>query len=116
MAKQSRKATLENSARVFAALGDETRLGLVYRLCEEGPLSITQLTLGINATRQAVTKHLIKMENAGLVQGSWHGRKRIWELDKKRLPIAQLYLSRISKHWDNALNRLRDLVEHSLTH
>jgi DNA-binding transcriptional ArsR family regulator len=102
---------LKGSAPLFAALGDETRLRLVFRLCDQGPMSITKLGSGSRVTRQAITKHLLVMERAGLVHGSRRGRERIWELEKKRLEIARGYLDLISEHWDAALDRLRRLVE-----
>ena len=72
---------LSRAAPVFAALGDETRLGLVARLSSEGPLSITRLTAGSAVTRQAITKHLYVLAMAGLVSDVRHGRERNWELE-----------------------------------
>jgi DNA-binding transcriptional ArsR family regulator len=105
------RSGLKGPAPIFAALGDETRLRLVARLCDRGPTSITKLVAGSGVTRQAVAKHLRVMERAGLVRGSRHGRKSVWELEERRLEIARGYLVRISKRWDDALERLRRLVE-----
>jgi DNA-binding transcriptional ArsR family regulator len=102
---------LANAAPVFAALGDETRLALVSRLCEKGPLSITNLAAGSTMTRQAITKHLRVMEKAGLVQGHRLGRESIWELENEPLQVARGYLEKVSRRWDDALERLRKLVE-----
>jgi DNA-binding transcriptional ArsR family regulator len=99
------------SASIFAALGDETRLRLVARLCDEGPLSITRLTAGSKVTRQAITKHLRVMEGAGLVRSKRHGRESVWQLEQRRLADARHYLDLISKQWDEALGRLRKFVE-----
>ena len=99
------------SALVFAALGDEIRLRLVARLCEDGPQSITRLTAGSSVTRQAITKHLRVLEGARLVHGTRHGRERIWQLELQRLEDARRYLDQISQQWDRALGRLRELVE-----
>jgi DNA-binding transcriptional ArsR family regulator len=99
------------SAALFAALGDQKRLWLVYRLCGEGPVSITRLASGARITRQAVTKHLRVMEHAGLVQSSRRGRERVWQLDLRKLEEARRYLNQISAQWDQALERLRALVE-----
>ena len=104
-------ARLEGFAPVFAALGDETRLRLVSRLCNRGPLSITHLASGSRKSRQAITKHLVVMERAGLVRGRRRGRERIWELERSRLQDARRHLERISKEWDGALQRLRTFVE-----
>jgi DNA-binding transcriptional ArsR family regulator len=99
------------AAPVFAALGDETRLRLVGRLCSEGPLSIARLSEGEDVTRQAITKHLQALAEAGLVKDARHGRERIYELETKRLEVARRALERISAQWDVALERLRDFVE-----
>ncbi len=98
-------------ARLFAALGDETRLRLVVRLCEDGPASITQLTTGTKITRQAITKHLRVMEGSGLARSTRHGRESVWQLDQRRLEEARRYLDAVSKRWDDALLRLRQYVE-----
>ena len=104
-------ADTRNSAPLFAALGDETRLRLLARLSDDGPMSIAQLTAGSNLTRQAITKHLRVMDNAGLAHGSRHGRESVWQLDQRRVQRARRYLDQISKRWDAALDRLRVLVE-----
>jgi DNA-binding transcriptional ArsR family regulator len=96
---------------VFAALGDETRLGLVVRLCEEGPQSIAKLTEGADVTRQAVTKHLRVLADAGVVQGSRDGRESVWRIEPDRLEAASRSLDVVSARWDAALGRLRLLVE-----
>ena len=103
----SRRSTVP----LFAALGDETRLALVDRLCAGGPLSITRLTAGTGITRQAVTKHLTVLADAGLAHDSRRGRERIWELDTARLDEARRYLDQIGRQWDEALERLRIFVE-----
>jgi DNA-binding transcriptional ArsR family regulator len=96
---------------VFAALGDATRLRLVARLCNGGPASIARLTDDVEVTRQAVTKHLQALEDAGLVRSDRSGRERIWELQTARLAQARRYLDEISAQWDDTLERLRAFVE-----
>jgi len=99
------------AAPVFFALGDQTRLELLDRLCAGGPLSITQLTEGSEVTRQAITKHLTVLAGAGLVRGAWRGRERIWQLETAELDVARRFLDRISERWDQALGRLKHFVE-----
>jgi DNA-binding transcriptional ArsR family regulator len=102
---------LNDAAPVFAALGDTTRAGLVARLCIEGPLSITRLSEGTGVTRQAVTKQLRTLGEAGLVRDARHGRERIFQLEPKRLEKARRALDEISADWDAAINRLKVFVE-----
>ena len=99
------------AATLFAALGDETRLRLMARLCDEGPASITRLAAGENITRQAITKHLRVMEGSGLVRSKRQGRESVWELEQRRIEEARHFLAAISMRWDEALLRLRAFVE-----
>jgi DNA-binding transcriptional ArsR family regulator len=101
----------EESAPIFAALGDPTRLKLVDRLGESGPQSIAALTRGSPLTRQAITKHLRVLAGAGLVRGTRLGRESRWELEPEPLEVARRYLELASKRWDSALARLKRFVE-----
>lgn len=102
---------LAGAAPLFVALGDPTRLRIVARLCEEGPLSITRLTQGANISRQAITKHLHVLSDAGLMRNERSGRESVWRLEPRKLSEAQQYLDQISAQWDRALGRLAALVE-----
>jgi len=101
----------EQSAPVFAALGDPTRLRIVARLCADGPQSIVRLTHGTRVTRQAITKHLHALAEAGVVRSRRDGRERIWEVQSSRLVDASHYLEQISSQWDQVIERLRKFVE-----
>ena len=105
------KAPLRSTAPIFAALGDETRLRLVAVLCVGGAMSIAQLTAGTAITRQAVTKHLHVLADAGLVRDVKVGRERRWEFEPDRLEEARQALEQIAAQWDVALERLRLAVE-----
>ena len=111
MARSSAARALKASAPVFAALGDETRLYLVARLCDDGPLSIARLADGAGVTRQAVTKHLRVLAGAGLVDSRHEGRETVWSLELKRISDARRMLETISREWDDTLDRLRAFVE-----
>lgn len=102
---------LAEAAPVFAALGDPTRLRLVVKLCEAGPQSIVRLTRGANVSRQAITKHLHALSEAGLVRNERSGRENLWRIQTLRLADAQLYLGQISARWDEALGRLKAFAE-----
>jgi DNA-binding transcriptional ArsR family regulator len=105
------KRELGRTALIFAALGDRNRLRLLARLSSEGPMSISRLTQGGSVTRQAVTKHLHVLANAGLAGNSKAGRESVWQLEPERLVAARRCLDSISAQWDAALNRLKTFVE-----
>jgi DNA-binding transcriptional ArsR family regulator len=92
-------------------LGDETRLGLVARLARGDTFSIVQLTAQTSVTRQAVTRHLEVLEEAGLVRGTRRGREHLWQLERARLALARRSLERISGWWDEKLAALKKSVE-----
>jgi DNA-binding transcriptional ArsR family regulator len=96
---------------VFAALGHETRLRLVAVLCAGGAMSIAQLTHGTDLTRQAVTKHLQVLADAGLVHDVKLGRERLWQFEPARLDEARRSLDEVARQWDVALNKLKAAVE-----
>jgi DNA-binding transcriptional ArsR family regulator len=103
--------SIGRNAPLFAALGDETRLALLLKLGDGTLLSITRLTEGSRVTRQAVTKHLRVLEEAGLVRGVRRGREKLFQIDPKPLDQARDTLDAISRQWDQALARLKSFVE-----
>ncbi|MBX9601560.1 MAG: metalloregulator ArsR/SmtB family transcription factor [Bryobacteraceae bacterium] len=110
MSRATRKGS-KSAAPVFAALGDEARLELVRRLCNDGPQSITALTREAGRTRQAVTKHLRIMERSGVARCTRRGRESIWRIRPHSIEQARQHLERISRQWDAALDRLQLMVE-----
>jgi len=98
-------------APVFAALGDETRLLLVARLCGGQPHSISQLTRGSRLTRQAITKHLRVLETVGIVHSVRAGRESRFVFDPQPIEGIKEYLDFVSEQWDQALSRLKSFVE-----
>lgn len=99
------------AAPVFAALGDPTRLALFTRLADGQRRSIAKLSADTAMTRQAITKHLRVLENAGLVASIRLGRETQFAF--KPEPIAEVrgYLDEVSRQWDDALGRLKVFVE-----
>lgn len=104
-------SAVRSAAPIFAALGDETRLRLVAILCAGGALSITQLTSGTDITRQAITKHLRVLADAGMVHDVKVGRERLWEFEPGPLVEARRSLEAIGQQWDYALNKLKTALE-----
>ena len=107
-------AVRRRKAEAFAALGDETRLALVAKLCRGDAMSISELTesaAGARMTRQAVTKHLRVLERAGLVRCAQQGRERRFAFRPEPVMEMREYLAFVSAKWDHALQRLKAFVE-----
>jgi DNA-binding transcriptional ArsR family regulator len=100
-----------SKAAVFAALGDETRLLLLTKLCSGQRYSIAGLTEGTRLTRQAVTKHLRVLERVRIVHGTREGRESLFTFNPQPVIEMKEYLETVSKQWDLALARLKIFVE-----
>ena len=98
-------------APIFAALGDRTRLSLLKRLSDGGTRSIAALSADTHLTRQAVTKHLAVLEQAGLVRSTRVGRESRFAYRPEPIHEAKSYLDMVSEQWSEALSRLKTFVE-----
>ncbi|HYD00248.1 MAG TPA: metalloregulator ArsR/SmtB family transcription factor [Phycisphaerales bacterium] len=105
------QAALRRNVKVFAALGDQTRVALLARLSTGEELSIARLAEGQPVSRQSVTKHLRVLARAGLVRTFRNGRERRFALRPEPLDRARESLERISRQWDVALHRLKSMLE-----
>lgn len=102
---QSGSAARKARAHVFAALGEETRLSLVAKLCRGKRQSITHLAEGSKLTRQAITKHLRVLEDVGVVRSLRQGRESLFEFEPQPIEDIKKYLDHVSEQWDLALIR-----------
>lgn len=96
---------------IFAALGDPTRLSIVAALSDGQERSIAALSLNAEITRQAFSKHLQVLEDAGIVASTRSGRENRYSLQPGEIEAAQSYLEQVSAHWANALTPLKRHVE-----
>ena len=96
------REVIRGVAEIFAALGDPTRLTVMVRLAAGGTFSIAELAEGSGLSRQAVTRHLKVLEEAGLVLGGAHGREKLYELDIDPLHEARGCLDMVCADWDRA--------------
>ncbi|MBI5312014.1 ArsR/SmtB family transcription factor [Methylocystis hirsuta] len=109
--RRRNSAAPQSHASLFAALGDETRLTVLAKLCKGEPQSISRLTEGSKLSRQAVTKHLRVLEDAGIVRCVRVGRESIFEFKPEPIDDARQFLNRVSAQWDETLARLKSFVE-----
>lgn len=85
---------------VFDAVADPTRRRLLKHLRQAGPLTLTQLAEPLPMSRQAVTKHLHVLEEAGLVRVTRQGRARLHDLDDTPLRELSHWLETYAQDWD----------------
>jgi DNA-binding transcriptional ArsR family regulator len=97
---------------VFSALSDPTRREVMRRLSEDGPTTLVELAADLPVTRQAISKHLVVLEEAGLVRVSGDTRRRTYRLTPRPLTDAMGWMIDVGAEWDERLDSLRRHVEH----
>jgi DNA-binding transcriptional ArsR family regulator len=93
---------------VFSALSDPSRRRLLETLAGCESASLTELAAQLPVTRQAVSKHLVTLGEAGLVESARAGRETRYRLTPKPLEEALAWMEKVGDQWDERLARLRD--------
>ena len=92
---------------VFKALADESRRALLDQLHKNNGQTLGELCAHLDMTRQAVTKHLLLLEDAKLVVVVWRGREKLHYLNP--VPLQEIYERWIGKYERHRLQALSDL-------
>ena len=96
---------------VFSALADPHRRFVVETLASRGPATPTELAADLPVTRQAVTKHLTALREAGLVEATRSGRETHYALTPEPLAAATGWIDAVGAVWDERLGALRRLLQ-----
>ena len=95
---------------VFSALSDANRRHLVETLARRESATLRELAAELPVSRQAVSKHLAALCEAGLVESSRAGRNTRYRLTPAALGEALAWVERVGSEWDERLQALRDHV------
>jgi len=98
---------------VFSALSDPSRRRLLESLAARESASLTELASQLPVTRQAVSKHLAALAEAGLVESARTGRETHYSLTPQPLDDAMVWMERIGEQWDERLAHLREHLSSS---
>jgi DNA-binding transcriptional ArsR family regulator len=100
--------------KVFKALADETRRQLLDRLYADNGQTLGQLCEHLAMTRQAVTKHLVLLEEANLVATVRRGREKLHYLNPVPIhEVAERWIGKFERHRLQALSDLKQKLESS---
>jgi DNA-binding transcriptional ArsR family regulator len=92
---------------VFKALADSSRRKLLDELFKNNGQTLSELCEHLDMTRQAVTKHLVILEQAKLIAIIWRGREKLHYLNP--MPLHEIYERWIGKYEGHRLQALSDL-------
>ena len=98
---------------LFRMLADPTRRQILDLLAERGPLNVTELVEEFpDLVASGISKHLMGLRAAGLVQAQREGRQQIYALEAEAMHGALApWLRKYDRFWQQALERLRDAAE-----
>lgn len=89
----------------FRALADPTRRAILHRLADS-PLSVAEVVQHFEISRPAIKKHLVILEDGGLITVATSGRERINSLAPDGLAVAANWLAGFDRFWTSRLDAL----------
>ena len=101
----------QDADRLWAALGDPTRLRLLDLLLQRGEATASALATEFPITRQGIAKHLLVLQRADLVQAQRIGRETRFTVRDERLAQAQQQMARVASRWGERLARIKQIAE-----
>jgi DNA-binding transcriptional ArsR family regulator len=103
--------TTEPDDGLWAAVADPSRRRVLDLLVQQGEASASALAGQVPFTRQAVSKHLVVLEEAGLVAHRKQGREVLYRVDVDRLDQASRAMAEVARQWDRRLDTIKRLAE-----
>jgi DNA-binding transcriptional ArsR family regulator len=106
---------VEHSSRpldlVFSAVADPMRRAILEKL-GRGPARVTEIARQFPVSLNAVSKHVMVLERAGLLQREVQGRDHILSIDPRPFNQAELWMSKVRQFWEVRLDALeRHVIE-----
>jgi DNA-binding transcriptional ArsR family regulator len=94
---------------VFRALSDGTRRSVVERLGQK-PISVSDLAARYDMALPSFVEHMKVLEKSGLVRSRKVGRVRTYELVPNRLKLAESWLEKQRRFWEQRLDQLDEYL------
>lgn len=96
---------------LWSAIADPSRRQVLDLLISNADVSASWLAGRVTFSRQAVSKHLVVLERAGLVSRHKQGREVLYQVEAERLDQAIRVMAEIAARWDRRLTAVKDLAE-----
>jgi DNA-binding transcriptional ArsR family regulator len=96
---------------LWVAIADPSRRRVLDLLVQRGEASASWLAGQVPFSRQAVSKHLVVLEEAGLIGRRKQGREVLFRVDASRLDEASQAMAEVSRQWDRRLDAIKRLAE-----
>ncbi|MGD0706436.1 MAG: metalloregulator ArsR/SmtB family transcription factor [Trebonia sp.] len=103
--------TAQADDELWSAIGDPSRRQVLDLLVSNGEVSASWVAGRVPFTRQAVSKHLVVLEHAGLVSRRKQGREVLYQVQVGRLDQATRAMAELAAQWDRRLGVIKRLAE-----
>jgi DNA-binding transcriptional ArsR family regulator len=101
----------EPDDQLWSAIAEPSRRRVLDLLVSGGEATASELAEQVPFTRQAVSKHLVVLEEAGLVSRHKQGRDVLFGVESLRLDEATRAMAELARRWDCRLDSIRRLAE-----
>ena len=89
--------------QVFGSIADPTRRAILEQL-GHGPARVTEIARKFPISLNAVSKHLMVLERAGLIRRKIEGRDHICNLNLIPLRDASAWIEEVRTYWETRLD------------
>jgi ArsR family transcriptional regulator, cadmium/lead-responsive transcriptional repressor len=103
--------TVQADDELWSAIGDPSRRRVLDLLVSNGDVSASWLAGQVPFSRQAVSKHLVVLEQAGLISRRRQGREVLYQIEADRLDQATRAMAEVAAQWDRRLTAIKRLAE-----
>ncbi len=103
--------TTQAEDELWTAIADPSRRRVLDLVITHGDVSASWLAGHVPFSRQAVAKHLVVLERAGLIERRKHGREVLYQVQADRLDQATRAMSDLAARWDRRLAAIKQLAE-----
>ncbi len=103
--------TAQADDELWSAIADPSRRRVLDLLVRNGDLSASWLAGRVPISRQAVSKHLVVLEQAGLISRRKQGREVLYQVEADRLDQATRAMADLAAQWDRRLTTIKRLAE-----
>jgi DNA-binding transcriptional ArsR family regulator len=103
--------TAQTDDELWSAIGDPSRRRVLDLVVGKGEVSASWLAGHVPFSRQAVSKHLVVLEQAGLISRRKQGREVLYQVEADRLDQATRAMADLAAQWDRRLATIKRLAE-----
>lgn len=101
----------ETLSKILKAVSDLTRRALLTQLVQQGASRVTDLAEYYDMSLNAISKHLMVLENAKLITRKRLGRVHWIEADLQQVEVVETWFNELKSIWEIRLDKLDEVIK-----